>query len=57
MITLRGKGSYDVRNANVRGNEYVTVKVVVPKNLTEKQKELLHEFKGDTPKKKKFFGK
>lgn len=57
MVTLRGKGSYNVRNANVRGNEYVTLKVTVPKNLTEKQKELLHEFKGDAPKKKKFFGK
>ena len=45
MVTLRGKGSYNVRNANV------------PKSLTEKQKELLHEFKGDAPKKKKLFGK
>ena len=57
MVTLRGKGSYNVRNANVRGNEYVTIKVTVPKSLTEKQKELLHEFKGDAPKKKKLFGK
>ena len=43
----RGKGVPDVRNPNRRGDMLVTVRVVVPKNLTPKQKELLREL-GET---------
>ncbi|MBQ7265295.1 MAG: molecular chaperone DnaJ [Firmicutes bacterium] len=58
QVTFRNKGAYDVHNPNIRGNEIVTLKVVVPKKLTERQKELLNEFKTGEPKKKKgFFGK
>ena len=35
MTSVRHKG---------RGNMYVAVKVVVPKKLNQKQKEILHEF-------------
>ncbi len=41
---LTGKGIPSLRNSKQRGNQYVTVNVVVPKNLTDKQKELLSEF-------------
>ena len=40
---LRGKGVPDVRNPNRRGDMLVTVRVVIPKNLTPKQKELFRE--------------
>ena len=32
---------------NGRGNQYVTVKVEVPKNLTSRQKEILKEFEDE----------
>lgn len=41
---LQGKGIPNLRNKQHRGDQYVEVYVVVPKNLTEKQKELLKEF-------------
>jgi len=40
---LRGKGVKNVRGMGI-GDQHVTVKVVTPKNLTEKQKQLLREF-------------
>jgi molecular chaperone DnaJ len=40
---LRGKGVSNVRGYG-QGDQHVTVKVVTPKNLTEKQKDLLREF-------------
>ncbi|RBW70497.1 molecular chaperone DnaJ [Bacillus taeanensis] len=40
---LRGKGVPNVRGYG-QGDQHVTVKVVTPKNLTEKQKDLLREF-------------
>ncbi|MCL5433020.1 MAG: HSP40/DnaJ peptide-binding protein [Patescibacteria group bacterium] len=42
IIRLRGKGVPHVRGSS-RGDEYVRIKVVVPKNLTGRQKELLKE--------------
>lgn len=41
---LQGKGIPDIRNSKRRGNQYVEVQIVVPKNLSEKQKALLKEF-------------
>ncbi len=60
-ITLRGKGAYNVRNDKMRGNLVVTLKVIVPTDLKQNQKDLLQKF-GDTltdknTKKKGFFDK
>ncbi|HCC06667.1 MAG TPA: molecular chaperone DnaJ [Clostridiales bacterium] len=41
---LKGKGVPSLRNKNVRGDQYVIVKVEVPTKLTEKQRKLLTEF-------------
>ena len=63
VFRLRGKGIPYLRG-NGRGDQYVTVNVVIPKGLTKEQKELLQKFDesmgGDTAKntgkkKKKFF--
>ena len=43
VYKLRGQGMNSVRHKG-RGNMYVTVKVVVPKKLNSKQKNLLKEF-------------
>lgn len=49
LIRLRGKGVKMLRGAG-HGDHYVRIKVVVPKNLTGKQKELLKEFDGQPQK-------
>ena len=49
LIRLKGRGVKYVRGSG-KGDEYVRIKVTVPKNLTSKQKELLKEF--DSSKKK-----
>lgn len=36
----------DIQRRNVRGNQYVTLKVKIPTNLSERQQELLEEFEG-----------
>ncbi|HAN09900.1 MAG TPA: molecular chaperone DnaJ [Clostridiales bacterium] len=41
---LKGKGVPSLRNKNIRGDQYVIVKVEVPTKLTEKQRKLLKEF-------------
>ena len=43
VYKLKGQGMKSVRYNN-RGNLYVKIKVVVPKKLNSKQKELLNEF-------------
>lgn len=43
---VRGKGIPYIRSKN-RGDQYVTVNVEVPKNLTQRQKEILMEFDED----------
>lgn len=55
---LKGKG-IPVLNGRGNGDEYVTVTVEVPKNLSSKQKELLREFEEDKnySKKKSFMDK
>lgn len=50
VIRLRGKGVQHLRG-NGRGDQYVRVKVVLPKNVTNKQKELLKEFEAEKQKK------
>ena len=43
VIRLRGKGISHLRGSG-KGDHYVRIKVVVPKNLSSRQKELLKEF-------------
>jgi molecular chaperone DnaJ len=43
-IKLKGKGVPSLRNANIRGDHYVTLVVEVPTKLTHAQIELLKEF-------------
>ncbi len=62
VVTLRQKGVPNVRNSKVVGDLIVTLKVMVPTSLTERQKNLLHSFAdemGDEYKdhKKGFFDK
>ena len=46
VFRLRGKGVPYIRGKG-RGDEYVTIEVEIPKNLTSKQKSLLREFEAD----------
>ncbi len=50
VIRLRGKGVKHLRDS-AHGDHYVRIKVVVPKNLTSRQKELLRELEGTKGKK------
>jgi molecular chaperone DnaJ len=43
VFRLRGKGAPNVRRPERRGDQYITVRVVVPTKLTAKQRELLSE--------------
>ena len=43
VFRLRGKG-VPVLNSSRRGDQLVRVTIEVPKNLSKKQKDLLHEF-------------
>ena len=56
-VRLRGKGVPSIRNAQVRGDHYVTLVVQVPTKLTEEQKQALVEFEatmnGGTKREKK----
>ncbi len=47
IFRLRGKGIQNV-NGRGRGDQYVKVHVEIPKNLTNRQKELLREFEETT---------
>jgi len=62
VFRLRGKGVPKLHGGGARGDQYVTIKVEIPKNLNEKQKDILRSFDDnvDTGKynqKKKFFDK
>ena len=50
LIRLRGKGMPSVRGTG-HGDHYVQIKVVIPKNLTAKQKELLRQFENQSSQK------
>lgn len=43
-LTLKGKGVPFLRNPRQRGDQITTVKIEVPTDLTDKQKELLREY-------------
>lgn len=43
VIRLRGKGITHLRGSG-KGDHYVRIKIIIPKNLTGRQKELLKEF-------------
>ena len=43
VLRLKGKGIASLRNG-VRGDQLVTIKVVVPTKLTDKQKDSLKKF-------------
>ena len=43
-IRLRGKGVPNLRNANVRGDHYVTLVVQVPENLSKEARDLLTQY-------------
>lgn len=49
LIRLRGKGVKSV-NSSAHGDHYVRIKIVIPKNLTSHQKELLRELDGEKKK-------
>ncbi len=59
---LRGKGIPYLRSPSTRGDQFVTVRVGVPRNLNSNQKELLRQYaaamgEGDTGKSGGLFGK
>ncbi len=62
VVTLKGKGVPSLRNPKITGDLQVTLKVIVPTELTEKQREILEQFQQEmgetaTHPKKKLFGK
>lgn len=64
-IRLKGKGVPSIHNSNVRGDQYVTLVVQTPTNLSREAKELLEQFEDevngteepDEKKKKRRFGR
>ncbi len=52
-VILRNKGVWNVRNNKERGNMILTFKVSIPTKLTEKQKEILRNFKNPDAEPKK----
>lgn len=49
VVTLRGVGIPNLRNPKVRGNQVVTLKVKIPTDMSERQKDLLRQFyQGET---------
>lgn len=50
VIRLKSKGISHVHGAG-KGDHYVRIKVMLPKNITNHQKELLQAFEGEKPKK------
>lgn len=54
VIRLRGKGVQHIRSTQ-KGDHYVKIKIVIPKNLTSVQKKLLEEFEIEGKNKKGWF--
>ncbi len=48
VLNIKGKGVPYLRNPRMRGDHFITVKVLIPKDLTDRQKELLREFAGES---------
>ena len=61
-VRLRGKGMPSIRNSAMRGDQYMTLTIEVPKRLSSEAKEALMEYdrlqsgKERTFKKRGFFG-
>ena len=43
-IRLKGKGIVSMKNPSVHGDQYVTIRIQVPQNLSPEAKEKLREF-------------
>lgn len=54
LIRLSGRGVPNVRDRG-RGDHYVRIKVIIPKSVTKRQKELLEEFDRESGQKKGWF--
>ncbi|MEK7559461.1 MAG: DnaJ C-terminal domain-containing protein [Patescibacteria group bacterium] len=54
VIRLKNRGVPHLRGSG-RGDQYIRIKVVIPKNLTGHQKKLLEEFEEESKKKKTWF--
>lgn len=54
VIRLRGKGILHIQSSG-RGDQYVRIKIQVPKNITNHQKELLRQFEEEGKRKKSWF--
>lgn len=54
VIRLKDKGAPSLRGSG-RGNQYIRIKVIIPKSLSNHQKELLKEFEAESKKKKNWF--
>lgn len=54
VIRLRGKGVPHIHGSG-RGDHYVRIKVIIPKHLTHRQKELLEEFGKESSQKRDWF--
>lgn len=52
ILRMKEKGVKDLRSGKP-GDEYVHLQIQTPKNLTQAQKELLHQFRGTMPEKRK----
>ncbi len=62
VVTIKSKGVPSVRNPKIVGDLQATLQVIVPTDLTDRQKELLNEFQSETGEKststkKGLFGK
>ena len=59
VVSIKGLGVPSLRNSNQRGNQIITLKVKIPTELTNKQKEMLKEFGSVNvePEKKRFWNK
>lgn len=48
VITLKGKGVPSLRNPNINGDLQATIEPIIPTNLTDKERELLHQYHIET---------
>ena len=49
-IRLRGKGIVSMKNSSIKGDQYVTVQIQVPTNLSEESKQKLRDFEASLKK-------
>lgn len=47
-IRLKGKGIVSMKNANIRGDQYVSIQIQVPRHLSERAKHKLKEYEQET---------